>query len=274
MNCLSMMSIPRKGGYGRIDRVSVPCGKCSSCLSNKRQSWAVRLSEEMKVSSNHRFITLTYNDDNNTGSVSKTDVQLFLKRLRHYCSKVNPDLNQRYYIAGEYGTKGHRPHYHALLFNLPVLNELDLYDLIGKSWQKGHSYIGTVTERSISYVAKYLLKGSVIPEGCEDPFSLMSRKPGIGATYVQRMADWHKSDINRYYVPRGKNKTVMPRLYKEKLYTKDERLKQKEIITELADKKERDDMYKLGKSYFEDELLKKEDSQRKLKKLINENQKL
>lgn len=45
----------------------------------------------------------------------KTDLQLFLKRLRYYVTKFSPSEKVRYFAVGEYGPVHFRPHYHLLL---------------------------------------------------------------------------------------------------------------------------------------------------------------
>jgi len=266
------MSIRRPNGNGARDRITVPCGKCPACLGNKRVNWALRMREELKVSKSAKFITLTYNDDKNTGSVSKIDVQLFLKRFRALCFKVEVDLKLRYYITGEYGLKGHRPHYHAIMYNTPNVNEMELYEMIGKAWKNGHSFIGTVTDRSIMYVAKYLLKGSIIPEGCEEPFSLMSSRPGIGSTYIERMSDWHHADLERSYVPKDGYKLGMPRYWKDKIYCRNTIEKQKEEFLKL-DKEKFEELIRGNANYWENEFNFEKDLYRKLE-LINNRKKL
>lgn len=266
MQCISPMSIQRPNGSGSRDRLTVPCGKCPSCLQNKRTGWAFRLSQELKEAKSAKFITLTYDEKNNSGSLSKIDVQLFLKRFRAVCKKVDQSYNLRYYLTGEYGSNTFRPHYHALIFNIPENDEIKLYEMINKSWQKGSSYIGQVTPASIMYVAKYLLKGSVTPDGCEEPFSLMSRKPGIGFQYVERMSDWHAEE-QRTFVQSGSIKQSMPRYYKDKIFSKSDK---EEISIKNQIKMDAEDNQRLYETFskgihpFETELLKKEDSMRKL----------
>lgn len=270
MRCISVMSVPRPNGRGSTDRITVPCGKCPACLSNKRGSWAFRLQQELREAKTAKFITLTYDEKNNKGSLSKIDVQAFLKRFRQLCLKVDGLYQLRYYITGEYGSKTFRPHYHALLFNIPDVGQMKLYELINSSWKKGSSYIGDVCDASIMYVAKYLLKGSIIPEGCEEPFSLMSRKPGIGFNYVERMQDWHQDDQRFYAVKAGGEKVALPRYYKDKIFSKTDKeenfIKQQMEMNRIENEKIFNTFAK-GENPFVNELLRKEDSERKLKNL-------
>lgn len=279
------MSIPRPNGRGNTDRISIPCGKCPSCLQNKRASWGFRLSQELKNSETASFITLTYNDESNVGSLSKNDVTLFLKRLREASLKViekdhsiyDPGLKRkervklRYFLTGEYGSNTFRPHYHMILFNHPVLTEMELYELINKCWRNGSSHIGSVTEASIAYVAKYLLKGSVTPEGCEEPFSIMSRRPGIGFEYINRMQDWHQAD-QRFFVQKPDGvKQGIPRYYRDKIFSKTDKEEQSIKIQSEIDRIENEKLFNTfakGENPFVNELLQKEDKTRKLKNVI------
>lgn len=134
MQCLSPSSIRRPGQADARDRITIPCGKCAACLSNRRSDWAVRLEQEFRVSENAHFLTLTYSDEHLCyGAISefatlvRSDIQLFMKRLRKRC-----DSKLKYYVAGEYGSRTYRPHYHAIIFNLPDNN----VELLLKTWQK------------------------------------------------------------------------------------------------------------------------------------------
>jgi hypothetical protein len=155
------------------------------------------------------FVTLTYSDENlpytleGAPCLCKRDVQLWLKRLRKHFS----DRQIRYYLAGEYGTKTHRPHYHALLFGVgpSELDELYLqyggksgerrHSLLSDSWSFGLVHVGDVQRESIQYVAGYVTKKFTKKgDGNVPEFALMSRRPGIGAPAVAEIA----SVLQRY----------------------------------------------------------------------------
>lgn len=167
MDCISPMSLPKPNGYGSIDRHVVPCGNCPACLSKARSAWSFRLRQELKKAESAFFITLTYDEDNSPGELVKKDVQDFMKRLRKrvnvledkVCDRVKMPLNRlkkaklKYYFVGEYGSETKRPHYHAILFNLPW----DRVDMIEKSWPFGFSSVGDVNDASINYVTKYVI---------------------------------------------------------------------------------------------------------------------
>lgn len=195
--------------------ITVPCGNCAFCTATRRSDWALRLHYEGKKHLVKKFITLTYADahlhfKNGVSQLCKRDVQLWLKRVRAHGAKV------RYYAVGEYGSKTFRPHYHVLLFG----NVSDT--VIRDSWKLGHVHIGQVTEASIMYCLGYIVngKGWKMRTKRERPFSLMSRKPGLGYNYLTpAMIEWHRSGRKNYAILDGA-KRHLPRYYKCKIFSK------------------------------------------------------
>lgn len=171
----------------------IPCGKCIGCRLDYASTWSKRLMLEKSLYPDNQchFLTLTYDDDNNPFILNKKDFQLFMKRLRkHFESQ-----KIRFFMCGEYGSKTFRPHYHAIIFGLDIpdlrkihpLDNSSLYtsDTILSIWNKGNIAIGDVTLKSCGYVAQYVLKKQISKDKdislIQQPFTLMSRKPGIGA---------------------------------------------------------------------------------------------
>lgn len=276
MMCLSPLSLPRPNGRGNTDRITVPCSKCSACLSRKRQEWAFRLEQELKVSNNAYFVTLTYDESNlyinekGMPSVNKRDVQLFLKRLRK-------KGNLRYYIVAEYGTKTYRPHYHALIFNFSNDIEFARKEILS-AWKKGQIMLGTVTPASINYCAKYCITKPLDVQNRDPVFSLMSRNPGIGYNYVQKMSNWHNADTDRFYaVKPGGQKVSLPRYYREKIYDnsvlEERREKFEKEVFEIVSFDEFKRLNPQG-NYYRYVVDVKNDYNRKLKSIINKSSKL
>lgn len=168
MECLNPINIRRPNGRSSSDRIVVPCGRCATCLQRKQAEWLFRLDNELRHSFSAYFVTLTYSQENipfnvdtDTGviqsTVQKRDIQLFMKRLRKTQKR-----QIRYYLCAEYGTKTKRPHYHAIIFNIEggkAIAEKKLLD----AWKLGHIHIGQVSERSIRYTTKYVLKRVFTP---------------------------------------------------------------------------------------------------------------
>lgn len=225
MRCPFPQSFPRPGGKGSADRITVPCGKCYTCLSNKRSQWSFRLEQELRDSSSAFFITLTYENEHvrigPTGypSVCKRDVQLFLKRVR----RSFPKSRIRYFVVAEYGPSTFRPHYHAILFGLPFQSIDECFGGISPIWGLGNVHVGSVTGNSIGYCAKYCISKSDVPDYLEPVFSLMSRKPGIGSGYIDRNRDWHDNgyDPRFYAIKPGGFKVDLPRFYKDRIFSKE-----------------------------------------------------
>lgn len=219
MQCLSPISIPRPNGAGAGDRLTVPCGRCASCLSRKRNEWTYRVMQEYKHCDSSFFVTLTYSEENlpynenNVASVSKRDIQLFFKRLRK-----TQKQQVRYYLSSEYGPKTKRPHYHAIVFNV-----IDPENIV-KSWDKGFCRLDPVNDARIAYTTKYCITKARYPDKANKVFSLMSRRPAIGFMYLHTHAEIHMRDPDRMYciLPGGK-KQPLPRYYKNKLYSEVDR---------------------------------------------------
>ena len=100
----------------------------------------------------------------NTNHLLKKNYKIFFKRLR---TKYGNGI--RYYACGEYGPKGKRPHYHAIIFgwkpkDLKYFKENETGDIVYKSkelmkiWGKGFTTIGEANFKSAGYVARYVQK--------------------------------------------------------------------------------------------------------------------
>lgn len=198
----------RDMGYETSDGLPFPCGQCLPCRINKRRVWTLRLMLENYYHEKACFVTLTYSDDNLPYSIGglpilcKRDLQLWFKRLRKHYNRSGI----RYYAAGEYGTKTHRPHYHIILFGIAP-DELDpqyfVYNgrsggttgldkrktVLSELWPYGLVHVGEVTRQSIQYCAGYVTKKFTKKgDGYVPEFSLMSRRPGIGSRAVNEIA--------------------------------------------------------------------------------------
>lgn len=233
----------------------------------------------------------------NSYTLCKKDVQDFLKRLRIYWKRhykhekvvdeetgeiINPGI--RYYMGGEYGSdkeyidwKGNkrqatkRPHYHMIMFNLPVedmefwkmskcefskeKNPIYRSKIIEKLWGKGDVTLNEVNYETCCYVARYVMKkvkGKHAQEyyelqGLEPEYNAMSTNPGIGYKFFERNKEkieneetfWQrtKSGIKEVKMPRYFDKLIeaeKPELMKE---IKEKRLeKSKQYWKNLSEK--------------------------------------
>lgn len=224
MQCLSPIHLKRSKPSPKGDFVTVPCGKCYACLSRKRSEWAFRLQKEERYSSSAYFFTLTYEDSNldfnedGYPCVSKNDIQLFMKRLR----KIYAPEKIRYFIVSEYGPETYRPHYHGLIFNAPAPTVDRFYRDLQSAWRYGFVEAGSVTPASINYCAKYCISKHRIKPGYTPCFNLMSRRPGIGSTYVERHSELYKSKLQDWSVFPGGQRVRLPRYFRQKIFSDEE----------------------------------------------------
>lgn len=239
----------------------IPCGKCTSCRLSYSRDWANRCMCEFKTSDNAYFLTLTYDDahlqfapyvDPDTGECSTrpvlvpSDLQKFLKRVRKYCSDIGY-RGQRFFACGEYGDEYLRPHYHMILYNVPLqlLEGAHLWPdskpgaplwtapELSNLWPHGIVVYGDVTWSTCAYVARYVMKkrkgkdhkaqidaqNVLFPsQPWQDEFVRMSRRPGIGKMYyIMKKDDIYATD--EIFLPiKELIQAVKPSKYYDKLY--------------------------------------------------------
>lgn len=245
--------------------ILVPCGKCLACRINRRREWTARLQQEQIYSTSAIFITLTYDDahlpHDNSGNpcVCKRDVQLFLKRLRKH---FGPGL--RHFLNSEYGPTTGRPHYHAIIYNLPLSifdnsrvcmriwngkkSRFYLNDTITALWGNGDVEFSEVTKERCGYCAKYFVSRQDVPEDYRPNFSLISKGRrsvdgigGIGFRYSQQIAN-----KVRYFgscsmlSPSSGRPVALPRYYRDCIYTDEEK---EQRTKEYIDNYQLDDKY-------------------------------
>jgi hypothetical protein len=107
-------------------------------------------------------------------------------------------------------------------------------------------HIGELTEASAAYTAKYINKGKIIPMHKNDDrlpeFSLMSKK--LGLNYLsEKIIRYHRTDIERNFITLEDGKKIsMPRYFREKIWTEQERRTQADKLAEkfkqIEDQKE------------------------------------
>lgn len=229
---------------------------------DKSREWAIRCTHEAQLYRENCFVTLTFNNEHlpSNYSISKRDVQLFMKRLR---KSIEPK-QVRYYATGEYVPGTNRPHYHVLIFGhdftqktvWKIENGNYLYRSpeLESLWPFGFSTIGSVTFESAGYCARYAMKkvGGDLALAhytrlhpltgkwfvVEPEFSVMSTKPGIGQGWLDKFycevfqtIKRRDSDGNDLpdkimgdYVVIDGQKHPVPRFYTRKLQEEEKRL--------------------------------------------------
>lgn len=230
MACSSPLYRQIKGNW-----MPLPCGRCPPCKKRRVDGWVFRLLEEDKISSSAHFVTLTYAAEfvpiskNGFMTLDKDAFPKYMKRLRKITSN-----KLKYYACGEYGTKNKRPHYHAIVFNVPK-DEMfyDAWKIDGN--YLGQVFVGDVTGNSVAYTMKYIDKGpnvdGIYPgwkpfygrDDRQKEFALMSK--GMGKSYcTDTMKKYHNADLSRVYLTvDGGFKIAMPRYYKERIFDEDTR---------------------------------------------------
>jgi len=233
MACDSPLHILPKG---HLEKIPVPCGKCPPCKLRRVNSWVFRLLEEEKVSTSAHFVTLTYNTDhvpitpNGFMGLRKSDFQDYMKRLRKLC----PEHKLKYYACGEYGSKTQRPHYHAIVFNVPDKGMFfDAWSLHDNPL--GSVHVGSVSSDSVAYTMKYIDKSHWHKKHSRDDrppeFALMSK--GLGSNYITDplVVAYHNRAPDVLYLTKlSGHKIAMPRYYRTKLFTEAVQKQQTYII--------------------------------------------
>lgn len=284
--------------------VQIPCGQCVGCRLDYSRQWANRCMLELEYHTNAWFVTLTYNDlhvpqvdyvDPDTGevckalSLKKLDFQLFMKRLR---KKVGADNRLRFFMAGEYGSQFQRPHYHAIIFGLK-LDDLKFYkrselghtyyksEFVQSTWRDefgdiGYAVVAPVTWETCAYTARYVmkkLKGADAlfydEHNMQEPFTLMSRKPGIAHQYFVDHPDLYENEHIVISTDDGGRSFKPPRYY-DSLYDLDhpeELAEIKEIRRKVAEDAIKLKLSKTDLSYLELLAVEESNLKNKLKSL-------
>nr|QJB20666.1 MAG: replication initiator protein [Microvirus sp.] len=280
----------------------LPCGKCISCrLENARQT-AVRCVHEASMYEKNSFITLTYSEENlKSPKLVYRDFQLFVKKLRsqlydNELKKIFPNARTQrearelartlqrstrvslqekisvpVFVAGEYGDRKKRPHWHAIIFNwrpddIQHSYTNDRGDKVFTSrtletlWPLGKSELGSVTLESAGYCARYAAKKLAHGKDGEhdyNPISRRSSKHAIGKKWIEK--NWrdvftygqlkieHRGEIITCGIPRYYEKwlkkhnlseweryvtQVKPKIQKE-AQEKEERITKEEKLADL-----------------------------------------
>lgn len=182
------------------------CGKCPTCCASRQADLVTRASMESALYDTPcYFVTLTYRNADlpPDRQLFHKDIQDFLKRLRMRWTRQGVDHNIRYMVAGEYGSKYHRPHYHLLLWNNPYgASEFkrpeherlrqDIFDAWSHCDPQAFDF-GECGDGAASYVTKYLSKQAIYKlqhafrPGYRMPYITSSnRNGGIGRPLIER----------------------------------------------------------------------------------------
>lgn len=224
-------------------KIEVPCGQCMGCRLQRSQEWSSRMMHEASLHEFNSFITLTYDDDHvpRDYGLRLEHSQDFIKRLRAKAAYDHEGLRLRFYLCGEYGPAGGRPHYHAAIFGYDFPDKVIFSiaedgrrtytsKILTDTWGMGHCTTADLNAASASYIAQYVTK-KITGERAADhyhrispmtgllhhvkpEYATMSTRPGIGFGWLQR---FHKDVFPSGFIVVDGQKRPVPRFYKKKL---------------------------------------------------------
>lgn len=161
--------------------VYLACGNCFECKMHRVNDWATRLMAEAYTTPPYTFCTLTYNELSipRKSNGDYTFDRQHLKQITRELSRRHPC---RYYGIAEHGTENERPHYHLIVFGVPPMV---VYEVLEQYWSpRGFYTMGEPINARIMYIALFhVLKSHSYP----DEFTVMSRRPGIGAYFFENI---------------------------------------------------------------------------------------
>jgi hypothetical protein len=235
----------------------LPCGRCNGCLDDKARDWGLRCAHEVQHWTSRgrgsSFIRLSYASEHLPagGTLVAGDLVRFVRRVKAWL-RDQPE-NQAgelwrisYLGCGEYGDRGHRPHYHVALFGCDFSQDRYAWAKSGSGavlyrsptlerlWPFGHSTLGEVNAKSGAYMARYTFKGAkrdpaqyrrVDPATGEvyevaPQFLRMSLKPAIGFRWYEQF----KADCFSDFLVIDGKKVPVPRYYRRRLAAEDPEL--------------------------------------------------
>lgn len=185
--------------------LEVACGHCEICRASHVNEFVERCKLETQLyDCKPLFLTLTYDEVHKKEcGLCLRDVQLFFKRLRINLYRKGYREKIRYALVGEYGRHTHRPHYHAIIWNLSCksfVSYSEIRGLIEKSWSNGFCMLRLVqpcNDKAFYYTAKYLRKDCHVPSGCNKPFLVSSnRNGGIGSAFYYGLREHVRQTLN------------------------------------------------------------------------------
>lgn len=224
----------------RMLYIEVECGQCYECRKKKRRNWMIRMFEELKENSTAVFFTGTFTDERikqlrkryaideeDVNAIATKEVRLFLERIR----KENNGKSIKHWIITEKGhTNTRRIHIHGIFFT-KELSKRRLEWILYNNWIAGYSYNGDyVNEKTINYVSKYMTK---IDKDNPEFTGKVLCSPGLGKQWIQSVAaqsihyvkkQYGKETIEYYRMKDG-TKMALPKYYREKIFTEEERTK-------------------------------------------------
>lgn len=209
--------------------VTVACRTCNDCVNARINGWVVRGMAEKAVAGSTYALTLTYRNlpcgakPHGARILHYRHVRQFMTNLRQAAKRhYKKAVKISFIVAGEYGSKKKRAHWHMVLFSDVDLKSLSkLTDpktgrtvpfAIDKRldwglWAHGLVYIQHPDKRGVRYVLKYAFKDQFnvkksrstarykYAENYSTGLFRMSKTPPIGDRFLLQMIDRWRSDL-------------------------------------------------------------------------------
>jgi hypothetical protein len=168
----------------------IACRKCDRCRRNRINDWVGRCIAESRYATATHSVTLTYGPDENGNEDHVHSALLIYRDMQNYFKKLRFDgYKFKYLVAGEYGSKKRRAHWHLIIFWDGPHPEIEFnknYD--HKYWSWGFTHWQQMTPESVWYVCKYIQKET---EKDDEAMLRMSKKPPLGHEWFQQWAQQH-----------------------------------------------------------------------------------
>lgn len=237
--------------------IDVNCNHCLECAQKHVNSWAFRLSQEMK-DKNCYFFTLTYADEHLPyknvydefenkfvllPSFDKEHVQKLIHSIRDELRRNKLKVKLKYFITSEFGDTTLRPHYHGLIFGFPF--DLQQFRaILEKYWIHGFVSCDFGNQTRIYYTLKYIFKSKVLPPKGLHPLSdrnflMCSKNLGINfltpqmRKYLRGILD-EKNSLSVHNL--SGSLQLIPKYYRDKLFISEhDKLKLKALLWDNFD---------------------------------------
>lgn len=230
----------------RVLYTQIPCGQCIECRQQKAREWQVRLGEEIKEHNYNYFITLTFGPKELAEVKKKSGLSecnaLAAYATRHMLERWRKKHKKslKHWLITELGHEGtERIHMHGMIFSDEQLQFApgDENNMVKwEYWKYGHIFVGTYcNQATVNYIVKYINK---IDNDHKGFVGQILCSPGLGKNWIEGKEQLYryrpKNSID-YYVLNNGCRVKLPKYYKNKLYTEEEREK---IWREFMDKNE------------------------------------
>ncbi len=201
------------------------------CRKQKARNWCVRLQEDIRVNTNGKFVTFTFNEhelqklDNEIKGLSGYDrdneiCRIAIRRFTERWRKKNKK-SIRHWLVTELGHTGtERVHIHGIVWT-------DKIKEVETTWKYGKIWVGEyVNAKTINYIVKYVNK---VDNKHKEYNSKIFTSKGIGGNYMNRtdmLRNKYKGDktIETYKTREGME-LALPIYYRNKIYTDEEKEK-------------------------------------------------